>query len=121
MKTDIIEKVIFLNIVPIGSQKYIKAPNFYLFFIYLHYIGQIWLNLLMITTLCLSQKDQGKTLVLGESVGMEEGAIMNVNTDDFFMKKFQDFIQKHVNGHWVAYGISSSLSGVQEYFMLRSS
>jgi hypothetical protein len=25
-----------------------------------------------------------------------------------------------VNGHWVAYGISSSLSGVQEYFMLRS-
>jgi hypothetical protein len=32
--------------------------------------------------------------VLGnESVGMEEeGAMMNVNADDFFMKKFQDFI-----------------------------
>jgi hypothetical protein len=51
---------------------------------------------------------------------MEEGAMMNVKADDFLMKKFQDFIQKHVNGHWVAYGISSSLSGVQEYFMLRS-
>ncbi len=74
----------------------------------------------MITTLCVSQKDQSITLVLGESAGMEEGAMMNVKADDFLMKKFQDFIQKHVNGHWVAYGISSSLSGVQEYFMLRS-
>jgi hypothetical protein len=65
----------------------------------------------MITTLSLSQKDQNKTLVLSESVGMEEGAgraMMNVNAGDSFMKKFQDFIQKHV-----AYGISSSLSGVQ--------
>ncbi len=26
--------------------------------------------------------------------------MMNVKADDFFMKKFQDFIQKHVNGHW---------------------
>jgi hypothetical protein len=46
--------------------------------------------------------------------GRGEGAMMNVNAGDFFMKKFQDFIQKHVNGHWAAYGITSSLSGVQE-------
>jgi hypothetical protein len=51
----------------------------------------------MITTLSLSQKDQNKTLVLSESVGMEEGAgraMMNVNAGDSFMKKFQDFIQE---------------------------
>jgi hypothetical protein len=57
----------------------------------------------MITTLSPPQKDQNKTLVLSESVEMEgEGrAMMNVNAGASFMKKFQDFIQKHVNGHWV--------------------